>query len=57
MYREDLALVLERALHAEVEQRYPSAAEFLQALNRATGQGLRRRSGEWAKAALKWWKP
>jgi eukaryotic-like serine/threonine-protein kinase len=54
---EDLALVLERALHAEVEQRYPSATEFLQALNRATGQGLRRRSGEWAKAALKWWKP
>lgn len=54
---DDLALVLERALHAEVEQRYPSATEFLQALNRATGQGLRRRSGEWAKAALKWWKP
>lgn len=54
---EDVALVLERAMHAEVEQRYPSAPEFLQALNRATGKGLRRRSGEWAKAALKWWKP
>jgi serine/threonine-protein kinase len=54
---EDLAAVLERALHAEVEQRYPSAAEFLQALNRATGRGLRRKSGEWTKAALKWWKP
>jgi serine/threonine-protein kinase len=54
---EDMALVLERALHAEVEQRYPSATEFLQALNRATGKGLRRQSGEWAKAALKWWKP
>lgn len=54
---EDVALVLERALHAEVEQRFPSAPEFLQALNRATGRGLRRRSGEWAKAALKWWKP
>jgi serine/threonine-protein kinase len=54
---EDLATVLERALRAEVEQRYPSAPEFLQALNRATGQGLRRRSGEWAKAALRWWTP
>ncbi len=54
---EDMVRVLERALHAEVEQRYPSATEFLQALNRATGQGLRRRSGEWAKAALKWWRP
>ncbi|MDZ4863152.1 MAG: serine/threonine-protein kinase [Gemmatimonadota bacterium] len=53
----DLVAVLERALHAEVEQRYPSAMEFLQALNRATGGGLRRRSGEWAKAALRWWKP
>lgn len=54
---EDVVKVLERALHAEIEQRYPSATEFLQALNRATGKGLRRRSGEWAKAALKWWKP
>jgi serine/threonine protein kinase len=54
---EDVALVLERAMHAEVEQRYPSATEFLQALNRATGKGLRRKSGEWAKAALRWWKP
>jgi serine/threonine-protein kinase len=54
---EDLARVLERAIHAEVEQRFPSAAEFLQSLNRATGKGLRRRSGEWTKAALKWWKP
>lgn len=54
---EDLAQVLERALHSEVEQRFPSAAEFLQALNRAVGSGLRRRSGEWAKAALRWWKP
>jgi len=54
---DDLATVLERAMHAEVEQRYPSAAEFLQALNRATTRGLRHRSGEWAKAALKWWKP
>jgi serine/threonine protein kinase len=54
---DDLALVLERAMHSEVEQRYPSATEFLQGLNRATGGGLRRRSGEWAKAALRWWNP
>jgi serine/threonine protein kinase len=54
---EDVARVLERAMHPEVEQRFPSATEFLQALNRATGSGLRRRSGEWAKAALRWWKP
>jgi hypothetical protein len=54
---EDLASVLERALSAEVELRYPSAAEFLQAINRATGRGLRRKSGEWTKAAMRWWKP
>ncbi len=54
---DDLARVLERALRSEVEQRYPSAAEFLQALNRATGRGLGRKSGEWARAALRWWKP
>jgi serine/threonine-protein kinase len=52
----DLQAVLERALQSVVDQRYPSAIEFLQALNRATGRGLRRRSGEWAKAALKWLK-
>ncbi len=54
---EDLQHVLQRALRSEVELRYPSAIEFLQALNRATGKGLRRRSGEWAKTALRWWKP
>jgi serine/threonine protein kinase len=53
----DLDRVLQRALRSEVALRYPSAAEFLQALNRATGKGLRHRSGEWAKTALKWWKP
>jgi serine/threonine protein kinase len=52
----DLQAVLERALQSVVDQRYPSAIEFLQALNRATGRGLRRRSGEWAKAALRWLK-
>ena len=54
---EEMARVLNRALQAEVEQRYASAAEFLQALNRALRTGLRHRSGEWAKAALRWWKP
>jgi serine/threonine protein kinase len=53
---EDLQAVLERALQSVVDQRYPSAIEFLQALNRATGKGLRRRSGEWAKAAIRWLK-
>jgi serine/threonine protein kinase len=53
---EDLQAALERALQSVVDQRYPSAIEFLQAVNRATGRGLRRRSGEWAKAALKWLK-
>jgi hypothetical protein len=53
----DLEKALQRALRSEVELRYPSAPEFLQSLNRATGRGLRHRSGEWAKAALQWWKP
>jgi serine/threonine-protein kinase len=52
----DLQAVLERGLQSIVDQRYPSAIEFLQSLNRATGMGLRRRSGEWAKAALRWLK-
>lgn len=52
--RLQLAEVLERALQSEVELRYPSAAEFQQALNRVTG--IRHRSGEWTKQALRWWK-
>ncbi len=52
---EELARVFQRALSAEVELRFPSAAEFLQALNRATGARLRR-SGEWARAAVRWLK-
>jgi eukaryotic-like serine/threonine-protein kinase len=50
----DLAEVLARALNSEVEQRYPSAAEFLQALNRVTSDGFRPRGPEWARAAAKW---
>ena len=48
---EELERVLQRAINAEVERRFPSAAEFLQALNRATGAGARQRGGEWAKVA------
>ncbi|MGH7630297.1 MAG: serine/threonine-protein kinase [Gemmatimonadales bacterium] len=49
----DLWAVLQRVLHAEVEARYPSAAEFLQALNRAAGTG-QRPGGELARAAARW---
>ncbi|MGH7591980.1 MAG: serine/threonine-protein kinase [Gemmatimonadales bacterium] len=52
--RAQLVEVLERGLQSEVELRYPSAAEFHQALNRVTG--LRHRSGEWSRQALRWWK-
>jgi serine/threonine-protein kinase len=50
----ELEEVLARALNNEVEQRYPSAAEFLQALNRATGNGFRPRGADWARVAAKW---
>ncbi|MCI0407055.1 MAG: hypothetical protein L0191_00605, partial [Acidobacteria bacterium] len=53
---DDVQVVLQRALQSDVAARYPSAPEFLQALNRATGKGLRRKSGEWAQAAARWWK-
>ena len=52
--RPQLVDVLERALRNEPEERYPSAAEFQQALNKVSG--LRHRSGEWTKAALTWWR-
>jgi serine/threonine protein kinase len=50
----ELEEVLARALNSEVEQRYPSAAEFLQALNRASSDAFRPRGPEWARAAAKW---
>jgi serine/threonine-protein kinase len=54
---EELAEVLERALQAEVELRFPSAAEFLQALHRAVGKNLRRgQSGEWDRVSGSWWR-
>ncbi len=47
--------VLDRALRAEVDARYPSAAEFLQALNRAAGGGQRQGS-DLARVAALWLK-
>ncbi len=49
----ELWTVLERAASAEVEARYPSAAEFLQALNRAAGRSVRP-AGELARVAARW---
>jgi len=49
---EALERVLDRALSADVESRFPSAAEFLQALNRASEPGHR----DWARAAARWLK-
>jgi serine/threonine protein kinase len=52
--RPQLVETLERALRNEPDERFPSAAEFMQALNRVAG--IRHRSGEWTKAALTWWR-
>lgn len=51
---EALERVLDRALSADVESRYPSAAEFLQAVNRATDAGAREPVADWARAAARW---
>jgi serine/threonine protein kinase len=61
---EGLEKVLDRALSPDVEARYPSAAEFLQALNRAAGDRESSDQGpeagplepvaEWARAAARW---
>jgi serine/threonine protein kinase len=45
---EALEEVLERALSADVEARYASAAEFLQAVNRAAESGSREPVADWA---------
>jgi serine/threonine-protein kinase len=50
---EELERVLYRALDPEVDQRYPSAAEFLQALNRATAGEAPARA-DWARTAARW---
>ncbi|HUR94899.1 MAG TPA: serine/threonine-protein kinase [Gemmatimonadales bacterium] len=51
---EALERVLNRALSADVESRFPSAAEFLQALNRAADTEGREPVADWARAAARW---
>ncbi|CAN5696915.1 hypothetical protein BH24GEM1_BH24GEM1_10610 [soil metagenome] len=51
---EALEEVLERALSADVEARYASAAEFLQAVNRAADDGPREPVADWARVAARW---
>jgi serine/threonine protein kinase len=56
--REDVSEAFERALgralSADVESRYPSAAEFLQAVNRAADENPREPVVDWARAAARW---
>jgi serine/threonine-protein kinase len=51
---EALAHVLDRALSADVEARFPSTAEFLQAVNRAADPTPREPVADWARAAARW---
>jgi serine/threonine protein kinase len=51
---EALERALDRALSADVEARFPSAAEFLQALNRAAEPGALEPVADWARAAARW---
>jgi serine/threonine-protein kinase len=51
---EGLERVLDRALSADVDARYASAAEFLQAVNRAADAGSREQVVDWARAAARW---
>ncbi|HUF34439.1 MAG TPA: serine/threonine-protein kinase [Gemmatimonadales bacterium] len=51
---EELERVLDRALSADVDARYASAAEFLQAVNQATDAGPREPVTDWARAAARW---
>jgi serine/threonine protein kinase len=51
-----LEQVLDRALSADVSRRYPSAAEFLQALNHAVGAPAREPVADWARAAARWFR-
>jgi eukaryotic-like serine/threonine-protein kinase len=53
---EALEQVLDRALSADVDQRYSSAAEFLQAVNHATGPQAREPVADWARAAARWFR-
>ena len=51
---EALRETLDRALRADVEARYGSAAEFLQAVNRAADTTSREPVADWARAAARW---
>ncbi len=53
---EALEQVLDRALSADVSERYPSAAEFLQALNHAVGATGREPVTDWARVAARWFR-
>jgi serine/threonine protein kinase len=47
---EELERVLSRALRADVNARYPTAGEFLSALNRASKRDLPSRRGAWVRS-------
>ncbi len=51
---EALEQVLDRALSADVDRRYASAVEFLQAVNQAAEAGHREPMTDWARAAARW---
>jgi serine/threonine protein kinase len=51
---DSLEQVLDRALSADVNRRYPSAAEFLQAVNQAASTSPREPVADWARAAARW---
>src|SRR5829696_869001 len=51
-----LEQVLDRALSADVNRRYTSAVEFLQALNQAAGAPAREPVTDWARAAARWFR-
>jgi serine/threonine protein kinase len=53
---EALEQVLDRGLSADVDRRYPSAAEFLQAVNQAAGAAAREPVADWARAAARWFR-
>jgi eukaryotic-like serine/threonine-protein kinase len=53
---ESLERVLDRALQADVSQRYASAPEFLQAVNHAVESPGREPVADWARAAARWFR-
>ncbi len=53
---ERLEKALARAISNDIEARFPSAAEFLQAVGRASASDWISPSGAWRKAAARWWR-